>query len=431
MTRIAKAASLAAAITAVAALAGAARAQDSPAPLRQGVVAIVNDNIISSFDLAQRVRLIIATSGIKPTEQNLPQIEQEAVSELVDERLELQEVRRAEADHKTTIVANDKEIDERIDEIAQQSYHMSGAQFTTALSNTGISPDTFRDQVRAALSWEHWISGRYGGSRLSISQAQINSVINQREAEAAEPQYLIGEIFIDANQVGGVQAAENGAAQLITQLQQGASFPAVARQFSSASTAATGGDAGWLTASELPPEVRPIIDQLRPGEFAKPIDAQNGVYIILLRDKHAGATSQIVSLKQAAISLPSDAAADAVAAAQQKLMALKSQVKGCDTLEAKAAKVDGVVAGDLGEADVKDLKPEFRDAAMKLAVGDVSDPIRTDAGLHLIALCGRRQAGVDMPSRDEIESRLREEEISLISKRQLRDLRNSATIDFP
>jgi len=211
---------------------------------------------------------------------------------------------------------------------------------------------------------------------------------------------------------------------------QGAQFPAVARQFSAASTAAVGGDAGWLSASQLPPEVRAVIDQLRPGELAKPIDTQTGVYIILVRDKHAGATSEIVSLRQAAVSLPPDASAADVANAQAKLMALKSQVT-CDTIVAKGSKVDGVVAADLGESDVKDLKSEFRDAALKLSVGQVSDPIRTSAGLHLIALCGKRDAGVEIPSAEEMENRLREDQMVLISKRQLRYLRDSATIEFP
>ncbi len=112
-------------------------------------------------------------------------------------------------------------------------------------------------------------------------------------------------------------------------------------------------------------------------------------------------------------------------------MKLKGEINGCDGLEARASRVPGVVAGDLGEADVKDLKPEFREVALKLAVGQVSDPIRTDAGLHLLAVCARRQAGVEIPSADEMEARLREDQLTLISKRQLRDLRNSATIEFP
>jgi peptidyl-prolyl cis-trans isomerase SurA len=229
-----------------------------------------------------------------------------------------------------------------------------------------------------------------------------------------------------------MQQAEAAATQLITQIQQGAPFSQVARQFSASSTAATGGDTGWLSQSELPAELRPIVDELRPGEISKPIPAESGVYIVLMRDKRAGSTSELISLKQAAVSLPPDAAPQAVADAQRKLVALKNDLKdGCDGLETTAAKFEGVVAGDLGEADVKDLKPEFRDVAQSLAVGQVSDPIRTDAGLHLIAVCGRRQAGVTIPSREEIEARLKEDDISLISKRQLRDLRNSATIEFP
>ncbi len=423
---------MAAAITALAALAATARAQEAPSTLRQGVVAIVNDNVISSYDLQQRVLLLVATSGVQPTAQNTPQFEQEAVNELIDEALEMQEVRRAEKDQKFKIVADDDAVNRRIDEIAQQSPYKSGQRLLEAFANAGIEPATFRAQVRADISWQDWMHGRYGGSRLKISPAQVNAVVSEIEAQASQPQYLLGEILLDADHAGGMPQAEAAGAQLVAQLQQGAPFTQVARQFSSASTAATGGDAGWLSEAQLPAELRPVVEQLRPGELSRPIDAPNGVYIILLRDKRAGSTAELISLKQAAISLPPDATPQAMADAQRKLMALRGELKdGCDGLEARAAKVDGVVAGDLGEADLKDLKPEFRDAVRSLTAGQVSEPIRTDAGLHLIAVCGRRQAGVNIPPTNEIEARLKEQEISLISKRQLRDLRNSATIEFP
>ncbi len=432
MMRMGKAAGLAATITALAALAGSGRAQDAPSALRQGVVAIVNDNVISSYDLQQRVLLLVATSGVQPTAQNTPQFEQEAVNELIDEALEMQEVRRAEKDQKFKIVADDDAVNHRIDEIAQQSPYKTGPRLLEAFSDAGISPATFRAQVRADISWQDWMHGRYGGSRLKISDAQVNSVINELQSQASQPQYLLGEILIDADHAGGMPQAQAAADQLIVQLQKGAPFTQVARQFSADPTAATGGDTGWLSEAQLPAELRPVVEQLGTGELSKPIPAQNGVYIVLLRDKRAGSTSELISLKQAAISLPPDATPQAIAEAQRKLIALKSQLKdGCDGLDAKAAKVQGVVAGDLGEADLKDLKPEFRTAVQPLAVGQVTDPIRTDAGLHLIAVCGRRMAGVNIPPRDQIEDQLKEQEISLISKRQLRDLRNSATIEFP
>ena len=105
-------------------------------------------------------------------------------------------------------------------------------------------------------------------------------------------------------------------------------------------------------------------------------------------------------------------------------------MKDCKALDTEAAKVEGVVAGDLGEADVKDhLSPEFQKVVATLQIGQVSAPVRTSAGLHLVALCGRHANNADAPSRDDVENRLVGESLSMIARRELRDLRNSANIE--
>jgi peptidyl-prolyl cis-trans isomerase SurA len=213
-------------------------------------------------------------------------------------------------------------------------------------------------------------------------------------------------VLIDTNRAGGVDAAVKGAQQLINQMQQGAPFAAVARQFSAAPTAASGGDAGWVSPGEMPPEVDAALEQLRPGQLSQPIQVKDGVYIVYLRDKRAGASATLISLKQAAVALPQTASAADVAAAQAKLEALRPKITGCDNIEAAAQGVDGVVAGDLGEAQLSDLAPGFREAAQNLQPGQVSTPIRTAAGLHLIAVCGRRQSGAEVPSAQQIENKL-------------------------
>jgi peptidyl-prolyl cis-trans isomerase SurA len=406
-----------------------AAAPAGPPPLAEGVVATVNDEVISSYDLRQRMRLLMVTSGVQPTADNIPQIEREALRALVDEHLEMQEIRHQEKEQKFTITATDADVSDDLNHMAQGN-RMTGDQLLAALANAGVGPETLRDQLRAEISWQRWISGRYGGSRLKVSQAQINAVFTQIEAESEKPQYQVAEIFIDAARVGGMDAAMSGAQQLVTQLQQGAPFPAVARQFSAAPTAANGGDAGWLMESQLPAEVRDAVEQLGEGQLSKPIPAKDGVYIILLRGKRSGSGADMVTLKQAAIALPADAPADQVEAARQKLLALKPKITSCDAMDKAAAKVDGVVSGDLGEANIKDLRADFRDAASTLQIDQVSDPIRTDVGLHLIAVCARRQAGLALPSREEVESHLQDEQLSLIARRYLRDLRNSATIEM-
>jgi peptidyl-prolyl cis-trans isomerase SurA len=137
----------------------------------------------------------------------------------------------------------------------------------------------------------------------------------------------------------------------------------------------------------------------------------------------------VVDLKQAAISLPEGASAADVDAARAKLMTVRTAAKGCSDLAAAAAKTPGVVAGDLGEAEIADLAPEFRQAAQTLQQGQISEPIRTRVGLHLVAVCGKRASGGAQMTRDQIENRLYGQQLAMVSRRYMRDLRNSATIE--
>ena len=395
--------------------------------ISEGVVVTVNDEIISTYDIVQRMRLLIVTSGIQPSQENLPDIQREAVRSLIDERLEMQELRREGKTQKFDLIASDAEVNDELADIAR-SNNSTPDQLLSQLAAQGVGAQTFRDQLRAEISWRGWIRGRYG-QRLIIADDQVKAFQKHLEAEAGKPQYQISEIFIDASRAGSIAAAQQGASQLIAQLQKGAPFAAVARQFSNSPSAATGGDVGWISTGEMPPEVDRELNDLRAGQMSPAITVKDGVYIVLLHDKRAGGTSTLVNLKQIAIALPKGANDEQVAAANAKLTALRPKLSGCDNLDKETAKIEGAVSGDLGEAETKVLAPAFRDAAESLQVGQVSAPIRTDAGLHLIAVCGRRHGGADALTHEQIENRLYGQELAMIAKRQLRDLRNSATIE--
>src|SRR6185312_2365582 len=360
----------------------------APEPLTEDVIAHVNEEVITNYDIIQRMRLLVVTAGIQPTRDDLPELQRYALSSLVDERLEMQELRREEKEQKASIIATDSVVDDIIADLAKQN-HMTSDQFLASLAQQGIRPETLRAQIRAQESWNDWIRGRYG-SRIRVGEDQIKAFQQRMAAEAEKPKYLISEVFIDAGKVGGEQQAMAEATQLVNQLHQGAQFAAVARQFSADSTAANGGDAGWVTAGELDPAVRDAVGELRPGSLSNPIPVKDGVYIVYLRERQAGGSAVLISLKQAAIALPANAPEAEVAAARVKLEAVRSQLHGCDNFEAIAGKTPGVLAGDLGEADAKDLAPAFRDAAMALGVGQISEPIRSDQGLHILAVCNKR-----------------------------------------
>ena len=406
-----------------------AAAVDAPLPtVSESVAAIVNDDIVSTYDLVQRMRLLVLTAGIQPTQENLPQLQQEALRGLVEERLEMQELRRVERENKIEIVADDADVDAAVADMARGANNMTAEQLLAQLRASGIGPETLRAQLRAEISWQGYISGRFRG-RLRIGRDQIKAMLDRLAAQASKPQYQISEVYIEAARVGGMQVAYQGAQSLITQMQQGAPFAAVARQFSASPSAANGGDAGWIGAGEMPTEVDVVLDQLRPGQLSPPIATQDGVYIIYLRDKRAGSNVTMVTLKQIAVPLAEDATPEQIAAAGATLEGLRGKITGCADLEAQAASDPGVLAGDLGEAEVSTLAPDFQTAISTTTDGQLSQQIRTSLGLHLVMVCGRRSSGAQLPTPEQVESRLMSVQLSNISKRILRDLRTSATIE--
>jgi peptidyl-prolyl cis-trans isomerase SurA len=411
-----------------AAAAPAAPIKTSKDGLDESVAAVVNDEVVSTYDLRQRMLLLLVTSGLQPTEQNINEVQHEALRGLVDEHLEMQEIRHVEAKQKTLhLEPTPKEVDEEIETMAQAN-NVKGATLLATLKSAGVNPETLRDQIGAQMAWRHYMGGRFG-SNIKIGDEQIAAAEARLMASAAKPQYQVSEIFLDSTRVGGEEQAMNGAQQLIAQIKQGAPFAAVARQFSARPTAANGGDAGWLSASDLPAGVGPVLDSMRPGQLSAPIPTATGVYVLLLRDKRAGAGAVLVNLKQAAVRLGPDAPAGQVAQAETKLKALKGEVAGCSDFEEKASRESGLVEGDLGETEASELAPQFREIVDTLKVGQVGGPVRTNAGLHLIALCGRRPSGAKSATRDDLENRLYGEQLSMVAKRFLRDLRNSATIE--
>ena len=400
----------------------------TPRGMTESVAAVINDEIISTYDLRQRIRLLIVSTGVQPTNENLPQIEREALRALVDERLQEQELTKVEQKQKFKVFPTDKEIDAEVEDMAK-TYNVHGPQLIKSLEGAGIEPATLRDQLRTQLGWRKYVSGRFRDN-VHVGDDQISAALARFNASAAKPQFLVSEVFLDAARVGGQQQAQDGARQLVDQMRKGeAPFPAVARQFSALPSAANGGDAGWMASDELPPELEKAVETMKPGQVSEPIPVHDGVYIVQLREKRAGSTANVLDLKQAAIALSRDAPATDVAAAQAKLVTLRGEVHGCDELQTRAGKVSGVVAGDLGETSLDDLSPDFRGAVEGLKPGEVSQPVRTGQGLHLIAVCARHVGGGKEPTRADIENRIYGEQLGMIARRFLRDLRNSAAIE--
>ncbi|HRP10164.1 MAG TPA: peptidylprolyl isomerase, partial [Terricaulis sp.] len=388
-----------------AALAGTAA--PASAQLAEGVAAIVNDAVISTYDVRVRANMLLVSAGIQSTPEMLERARAQALRDLIDERLQLQEYRS-----RTENAISQDSIDRRIGDIAR-SNNMTPEQFIASLAQAGVPISTLREQIEADIAWQSLMSGLYG-SRLRISEVEIRETQERLALSATRPQYLVSEIFLPANSEQEFQEMMQGGMRLIQEMQNGAPFPLVARQFSASPTAAAGGDMGWIGATELQPELQPIAERLQPGQVSMPVRTPAGVYIIALRERREGAAqgaTTLVSLRQ--ITAP--------AARLSQLQRAASRISGCGNLEREAANIGaGASVVDLGRATESDLVPDVRARIANVAVGAASAPVVSGEEANVFVVCARQAGGAAVPSREEIEGRLREREMTMLSDRYLR-----------
>ena len=397
----------------------------APAPqfrLSDGIIATVNDRIITGFDLRQRMLVLMAMTQVQPTEENIGAIQQQALNDLIDQHLQAAELAKFEQ-----LKIGDAEIDQEIADMARQA-GTTPASYINFLEQGGISIPAFREQLRTEIGWRELVGGRFR-DRARVGKSQVEQTMRQMTESATKPQYLIGEIYLEAARVGGMQEAMNGARQLVQQMIQGAPFMAVARQFSAAPSAARGGDAGWVVQGTVQPALQSVMDTLEPGQLSNPIPVDGGVYILYMRDKRSGASTSMVKMKQVMVELPENADEAQMAAATQRLEALRGQLT-CDNILTRARSEPGLLGSDLGESDVADLLPQFQQVARSAEVGSVSTAVRTPLGVHLLAVCDRRLGGPDAPSAQQVEARLQNQNYAMLGRRYLRDLRADALIEI-
>ncbi|HVV31701.1 MAG TPA: peptidylprolyl isomerase [Vitreimonas sp.] len=388
-------------------------APSASAQLAEGVAAIVNDHVISTFDVRQRATLLLASAGLQQTPELMERAQAQALHDLVDERLEELEATKFD------VTVSPEQVDRRLNDIATQN-HLTADTLLQQLQSKGVNVASLRGQIHASMVWQTLMQRMYS-SRVRVSETEIRDTQQRLAANASKPQYLISEIFLPANTPQELDQMQSGAMHLLEQMQHGAPFPLVARQFSQAPSAAAGGDIGWIAASELAPELQPVADRLQPGQVSLPIRVPNGIYIIAMRDRRQGTpagASTLVTLQQ--IVVPANHAS--------VLQRAQRRISGCGDLDQVIRGVDGANVVDLGQTAESDLSPEVQARINGVANGAATEVATNGDTASLLVVCGRETGGGGIPTRDEIEQRLRGEELNMLADRYLRDMRREATI---
>ncbi|HEY4124384.1 MAG TPA: peptidylprolyl isomerase [Rhizomicrobium sp.] len=404
-----------------------------------GVAAIVNDSVISDYDMNQRIALFLATSGQQPPPDKMAQIRTQVLKQLETERLQLLEAQ------KKNISVSAADVDKAVDNILKEN-GLKKEQLDEMLSRGGVAMATLRSQIAVGIAWSKTVQDQYG-DRINITPEDVNDELKRIAEGANKPHFLVAQIFLAVDSPEQDEKVKKDADGLIAQIQQGAPFTAVARQFSQNPSAAQGGDIGVVHEGQLQPELNNALLKLKAGEISPPIRSTGGYYILLLRERQEGANTKLPdpatlvtsttppgTLELARILLPTGDKPDKqlLENAYKAAGMLQQRIESCEMAAKVPQAVQGSVYMSLGVMKLADLSQQMQDALAKTGPGEVTAPFQSQAGIELIVRCDKAPPKIiafKMPSRDQVEQQLFEEQISTLSRQYMRNLRRTANVE--
>lgn len=398
--------------------AGAASAQPAEeAGPAEAIAAIVNDTVITTYDVRQRMRMeLLSAQGQIPPEA-LPQFQQQVLRNLIEDRLKLQEAAEWEFE------VDESEINAQVQQMAAES-GLTVDLLKKVLAANRISIDTLRSQIKAGIVWPRLVQARFG-RKVRVNDNEIESTLERMREDATKEQYLVSEICLAVNEPSRAQDYYQAGLQLIEQIRRGVPFAVVAQQFSSCTTAAAGGELGWVRAGELPPELDNALKGMPIRAVTNPIPSEGAFMILVLRDKREAVVAGEPSYTFAYAGAPTSMGKTAARQALEKLPAADACGGGAQRQDLG----QGVGVALVENMTLDGVDPRFRSAVEDLERGELSPIIEADDALHAVYVC-EKDDGLGLPSRAALEDKLYGRQLSLIAQRYLRDVEREATIDI-
>jgi peptidyl-prolyl cis-trans isomerase SurA len=410
-----------------AALAGCLVSAPAGAQQTLNIIAVVNEEAISAYDLEQRLNLIIRGSNLPDRPEVRRNLMPQVINALIEEALQLQEAKRLGIN----IPKNDAGA--AVAMIERQNRIAPGGM-DAFLAERGIDRRTLDRQVESSLAWGTIVRRQFLRT-VNITEEDVSKSLDRVKANADKPRLLLAEIFLAVDSPRDEAAARTNAERIHAELRRGANFPQLARQFSQAASASRGGDLGWVLPGELDPEVDKVLAKQPKDSISPPIRGAAGYYIMAVRDRRIpspqSAADAIVSLRQILLPLPPGAGPADMASQKQLGETIQATARGCADFSGIARELGAGMSGDLGRLKLGELPQDIRATVASLEVGVASPPIVIPNGVRVLMVCDRQSPQDEsLPSREEIERRLTLQRLELRARRHLRDLRDAAFLDI-
>ncbi len=389
--------------------------------------AIVNSEIITGTDIDQRVALILAANDAPVSEEERGRLRLQVLRNLIDETLQIQEAAAND------ITVDEAQVERTYTQVASQNFRRDTGALDKYLDSIGSSSRSLKRQIRGELAWQRLL-GRNVTPFINVSEEEVKEVIERLKASKGTEEFRIGEIYLSANSQNRAEVAQN-AQRIVEQLQQGGSFVAYARQFSEASTAAVGGDLGWLQLAQLPPALGAVARDMQVGQLAGPVEIPGGFSLMYLIDKRqiltANPRDALLGLKQLSIAFPAGTTeAEATRRASEFAAATRS-IKGCGSADEIAARLGATVTNN-DQVPVRELPAPLQDTLIALSIGEATQPFGSvKDGVRVLVLCGRDDPQAEGgPSPEQLMANMEEEKVNRRAQIYLRDLRRDAVIEY-
>lgn len=375
--------------------------------LLERVAAVVNNEIILESEVQRR--LAQARQAIAKAKQPAPpedRLREQVLDRMVNDLALLQRATQV------GLSVDDNTLNRAIARIAEQN-GMSVQGLSAQLQSEGIAFERFRQDIREEILLTR-LREREVDNRLTVSEAEIDAFLAAQGASLSRSEeWRVSQILLDS---------EAKAKTVAQRLKGGEDFAAVARELSLSPDATNGGDLGWRGAERLPTIFLKAVEKLQPGQWTGPFQSPGGFHILRLEDRRSSIRSQVVDVFRARHILIRVDAQTSEQTAIRRLQELRRRLSLGEAFEqlAKDFSQDPGSAAKGGQLDWAypgDLVPEFERAALGLARGQVSEPVRTVFGFHLIEVLDRKQEP------------LTEDRLRLIARLSLRDRKLADAVD--
>jgi len=396
------------------------------------VVAIVNDEAITQHEVDDARRVVLTQMKQQNVQPPAPDVlEKQVLERLITERSLLQFAKE------TGLRVDDTQIERAIQRIAQDN-KLSTEDFKKALAAEKITYAKYRDDIRSELVVQR-LREREIESRLTVSDAEVDHYLATIKAQnAGDSEFQLAHILVlvpEQASADQIEARRRRAEEALRQIRSGGEFGQVAAGFSDASDALRGGNLGWRAGARLPTVFADQVRNMNPGEVSPVLRSASGFHIVKLIDKRGKNETTVVDQTHARHILIRVNELVSEADGRVKIDRLKDRLDAGAKFDelARLNSEDGSAAkgGDLGWLNPGDTVGEFQDAMNKLAINQVSAPVRSPFGWHLIQVLERRKQDVTAErERSEAQLAIRQRKADEQFQAWVREIRDRAYVEI-